>query len=58
FLKPILIGKKAKIPTFFLFIGMLGGIKVYGILGILFGPMVVTLVTAFIQIYREEYANR
>jgi predicted PurR-regulated permease PerM len=55
-LKPILIGKKAKIPTFFLFLGILGGIQVYGILGVLFGPMVITLLTAFLQIYREEYA--
>jgi predicted PurR-regulated permease PerM len=56
FLKPMLIGKKANLPTFFLFLGILGGLRVYGILGILFGPLVVTLLTAFIQIYREEYA--
>jgi predicted PurR-regulated permease PerM len=58
FLKPLLIGRKAKLPTFFLFLGILGGIHVYGILGVLFGPMIVTLLTAFIQIYREEYAER
>ncbi len=58
FLKPVLIGRKAKLPTFFLFIGILGGLKVYGILGILFGPVIVTLVTVFVQIYREEFANR
>jgi predicted PurR-regulated permease PerM len=58
FLKPVLIGKKADIPAFFLFIGILGGLKVYGILGILFGPLVVTLLAVFIQIYREEYVKR
>ncbi|MGE5809590.1 MAG: AI-2E family transporter [Nitrospirota bacterium] len=58
FLKPILIGRKAKLPTFFLFLGILGGIHVYGILGILFGPMIVTLLTAFVQIYREEYGEQ
>lgn len=57
FLKPMLIGKKANLPTFFLFLGILGGLRVYGILGILFGPLIVTLLTAFIQIYREEYAT-
>ncbi len=56
FLKPMLIGKKANLPTFFLFLGILGGLRVYGILGILFGPLIVTLLSAFIQIYREEYA--
>ncbi len=58
FLRPLLIGRKAKLPTFFLFLGILGGIQTYGILGILFGPLVVTLLTAFLQIYREEYAER
>ncbi len=57
FIKPLIIGKKAKLPTFFLFLGILGGLQVYGFLGILFGPLVVTLVTAFIQIYREEFAD-
>ena len=58
FIKPLIIGKKAKLPTFFLFLGILGGLQVYGFLGILFGPLVVTLVTAFIQIYREEFAGQ
>lgn len=57
FAKPVLIGRKAKIPTFFLFISILGGLNVYGVFGILLGPLVVTILTAFIQIYREEYAD-
>jgi len=57
FLKPLLIGRKANLQTLFLFLGILGGLEVYGILGILFGPLIVTLLTAFIQIYREEYAE-
>ena len=58
FLKPVLIGRKAKLPTFFLFLGILGGLRIYGFLGILFGPLIVTLLTAFVQIYREEYAGK
>jgi len=57
FLRPILIGKKAKLPVFFLFLGILGGVQAYGILGVLFGPLVVTLLISFIEIYREEYAK-
>lgn len=57
-LKPLIIGRKARIPTFFLFLAILGGIKAYGFLGILFGPVVVTLLTAVVQIYREEFANK
>ena len=58
FLKPLLIGRKAKIPTFLLFIGILGGLQVYGFLGIFAGPLVVTLLTAFVQIYREEFVEK
>ncbi len=56
-LKPLLIGKKADLPTFFLFLSILGGLRAYGILGIFAGPLIVTLVTAFIRIYREEYGD-
>jgi predicted PurR-regulated permease PerM len=58
FLKPLIIGKKAKIPTFILFIALLGSLQAFGVLGILFGPVIVSLLAAFIQIYREEYADR
>ncbi len=58
FLKPLIIGKKAKIPTFILFIALLGGLQAYGFLGILFGPVIVSLLAVFVQIYREEYAGQ
>jgi predicted PurR-regulated permease PerM len=58
FLKPLLIGRKARIPAFLLFLGILGGLQVYGFLGILFGPLIVTLLAAFVQIYREEFVEK
>ncbi len=57
-LKPLIIGRKANIPTFILFLSLLGGLQVYGVLGLLFGPLVVTLLMAFIEIYRAEYINQ
>lgn len=56
FMRPILIGDKAKLPMLFLFFGLLGGIKVYGPMGLFLGPLVIALVIAFIRIYREEYS--
>ncbi len=58
FLKPLLIGRKAKLPMLLLFIGILGGLRVYGFLGILAGPLIVTMLTAFVQIYREEFVEK
>lgn len=55
FLRALLIGGEAKIPVLFLFFGLLGGVKVYGPLGLFLGPLIVALLIAFIKIYREEY---
>lgn len=57
FLRPILIGSKAKLPILFLFFGILGGIKVYGPMGLFFGPLVIALLMGFIRIYKEEYQS-
>ncbi len=58
FLRPMLIGRRAKLSAFFLFLSILGGLTVYGVLGILMGPLMVTLLTAFIEFYREQYPER
>ncbi len=57
FLKPLLIGSRTRLPTFFLFLGLLGGLAVYGFLGILIGPLIVTALAAFLEIYQTEYAG-
>lgn len=52
-LRPILIGKGARLPIFLLFLGIFGGMKVYGPVGLLMGPLLISCVTVFLQIYRE-----
>jgi predicted PurR-regulated permease PerM len=54
FLRPILIGDKAKLPIFLLFFGMMGGLQVYGVIGILVGPLLIASVLAFTKIYRDQ----
>lgn len=53
FLRPILIGKGAKLPIFLLFLGIIGGMKVYGPLGLFLGPLLISCVIVFLQIYKE-----
>jgi len=55
FLRPIIIGEKAKLPVLLLFLGILGGLQVYGFAGILIGPLMIASVLAFAKIYREQY---
>jgi predicted PurR-regulated permease PerM len=54
-LRPLLIGRSAKLPLFWLFFATIGGLKVYGFLGIFLGPIILSLVMAFLAIYKDVY---
>ncbi len=54
-LKPMLIGKGAKLPVLFLFFSILGGLAAYGLIGLFLGPILLAILLTAIQIYREEY---
>ncbi len=53
-MKPYLIGQKAKLPIFLLFFGILGGLQVYGFIGIIIGPLMIASVLAFAKIYKAQ----
>ena len=55
FLRPWLIGQDVHIPVLLLVLSVLGGLALYGILGIFIGPIMVSLLMTAVQIYREEY---
>jgi predicted PurR-regulated permease PerM len=54
-IKPLIIGEGTKVPVFLLFFTILGGLRVYGFLGIFLGPIIIALGMAFLTIYREVY---
>lgn len=54
-LKPAIIGEKTRLPYFLLLFGILGGIKLYGLMGIFLAPVVLSIFFAMIKIYQEEY---
>jgi predicted PurR-regulated permease PerM len=55
FLRPFLLRGGAKVPVLFLFLAILGGVNVFGMLGILYGPMILGLVAVMLDLYAEEY---
>jgi predicted PurR-regulated permease PerM len=57
FVRPLIIGGRTQIPTVYLFFGILGGLQAYGFLGIFLGPVLIAILVAFVQIYRERYAD-
>lgn len=55
FVKPRLIGKGMHMNPILVFLGILGGLKLYGILGIVYGPLIITIFLTLAEIYRIEY---
>ena len=54
-MKPAIIGEKTKLPYFLLFFGILGGLKLYGLMGIFVAPVILSLFFALIKIYQEKF---
>jgi predicted PurR-regulated permease PerM len=55
-LKPLLIGNRLGLPVLFLFFGIVGGLALFGALGIILGPVIFALLRALLDLYIEEYS--
>ncbi len=56
-LKPMFIGSRLKLPILFLFFGILGGLAVFGALGLILGPVLFALLAALLDLYSESYGK-
>jgi len=54
-LRPLLIEGQAGMHTLVVFFALLGGGAYFGILGLVFGPVLVSLFLAFLELYRTEF---
>lgn len=52
-LKPIIIGSRTKMPVLAIFFSVLGGIKLFGLIGLIMGPLVLALFISVIKIFRN-----
>ena len=55
FFKPKLVGKRVRMHTLIVFLSIIGGLKLFGILGIIYGPLVVTAFLTLAEIYQASY---
>lgn len=53
--KPRLVGERVKMHTLLVFFSIIGGLKLFGILGIIYGPLVVTAFLTLTDIYHSSY---
>lgn len=54
-LGPKLVGRGVPLPHFLILLSILGGISFFGPLGFLFGPLILSLLFAFLEIYSAMY---
>lgn len=57
FVKPLLIGTRANMHPLATFFVVMGGLFVFGLKGIIFGPLILALALTIFHIYRLEYKD-
>lgn len=55
-LKPQLVGRKVNMHPLLVFLGILGGMNLFGVLGIIYGPLIITAFLTMTDIYLKNYA--
>ncbi|MDP2599081.1 MAG: AI-2E family transporter [Candidatus Liptonbacteria bacterium] len=58
FLRPLLMRRGTKIHTFLVLMSVVGGISVFGPMGFILGPLILSLFLALLEIYPVVMANR
>ncbi len=53
FLKPLLISGRAVVPTVAVFIGVIGGLAAFGMIGLFLGPIVIALALALVNFAQD-----
>ena len=53
-LKPKIIGDKAKLHPALVFIGVIGGLSLFGFIGFFLGPIILAVLFTLIKIYEKE----
>jgi predicted PurR-regulated permease PerM len=55
-LRPVLVGRDAKMPDYLILISTLGGLAVFGLAGFVAGPVIAALVLVLWEMFAEEYS--
>jgi predicted PurR-regulated permease PerM len=54
FIRPRLVGRTKNVPSVLMFIALFGGVEVFGVIGLILGPVVVTLCLAILRTYEHQ----
>ena len=54
FIRPKLVGSDKNVPVLLTFVSLFGGVEVFGLVGLVLGPVIVTLSIAVLKTYQIE----
>jgi len=54
FLRPIIVSRQTKVPSSLVLVGMIGGLFLFGILGLILGPLILAYLIIILEIYRNK----
>lgn len=57
-LRPRLVGKRAKLHELIIFFSVLGGLQVFGVLGLFVGPVVAAIALALVEVFQRSETER
>ncbi len=57
-LTPFLLGRQARMHPLVVMLGILGGVSLFGLIGIILGPIVMSLWFTLVDVYFERYQER
>jgi predicted PurR-regulated permease PerM len=56
FIRPRLVGREKNVPSILMFIALFGGVQVFGVIGLVLGPMIASLSLAVLKTYERQVA--
>ena len=53
----MVLDRLAKVHTLITLVGVIVGVQIFGFIGLIFGPLLVSLFLLILKIYKKEYGN-
>jgi predicted PurR-regulated permease PerM len=56
FIRPLVMGTQMRVHPVLLFVALIGGVRAFGPIGVIFGPVLLAIFLAALRIYQREFA--
>ncbi len=53
-LRSVIVAKRTNVPSSIVFVGMIGGLMVFGIIGLIIGPLVLAYLLTVLELYKQN----